>query len=100
MEIIMSIKENGKSHIHIYKDGNGTLSPWGDSKFNYKKRNMFISEYGVSGESNERKFAISIRVDGRDSNEGEYKLTQMNFNEDELRNLRDSIDILLKGETE
>lgn len=88
--------ENKKYYIHAYKEGTGTINPRGANSFHYKNQNMFISEY-KNNNSLDRKFVISIRLDGRNEHKGKCRLTQMNFNEIELMELRNQIDNLLNA---
>lgn len=81
--------------LRIVNKGRGVISLKASDKFPYKQQNMFISEFKVNG-SEERKFVVSIRLDGEGSESGRVKLSQMNFNENELLELRNNIDELLK----
>jgi hypothetical protein len=94
------IKENGKPCVKLSKIGNGTVNPRSEERFDYKKQNMFISEFKIKNKEHPRKFVVSIRIDGNQKDEGKCKLTQMNFDESELLELRNQIDGLLKIKNE
>jgi len=96
MNVEYKLKENGKPLVTFKNTRmSGTLSPMNSNKFNYSAVNLFISEFRVSSEMNERKFIIAMRMDGTYKNKGQYRATQMGFDENELMELRDNIDKLL-----
>jgi hypothetical protein len=96
MKITTKIKSNGKPCIHINRETNGTRF-LGIKRipFHIKRDNLFITELRVNSRIPERKFVISIRNDGKGKNDKEYILSQMNFNEVELLQLRDSINNII-----
>lgn len=91
MKIEYRVKENGKSCINLIKTTKGKT---GD--FNHNKQNLFLNEYKLNNNnSKERRFVVSIRLDGCGKNDGYYKMSQMNFNKEELEELRNQIDKIL-----
>lgn len=98
MKSCLYIKDNGMSCLHMMKEGNGIINASGDNRFEYCRQSLFISEYKInkSNIDNERKFVLSVRLDGGKKDEGRCKLTQMNFNEFELFALRNRIDEMLR----
>ena len=87
----IEIKENGKPMIKLSKKCNGTLG-----KMRHTKANVFLSEQKInpSASDQSRSFTLVIRNDGID---GEYKMGQLSFlKEEDLIQLRDSIDLMLK----
>ncbi len=97
MNIDVRVKDNGKKVIHVTKSGTGVINPRGNRQFKYMKQNMFISEYNSSDmdKNHKRKFVVSIRLDGKDDDLGDYRLTQISFDESELRELKFQLDKLL-----
>ena len=88
MERSYIIRKNGKPMIRLSKKFSGRI---GDMAV--KRVNIHIIENKNKIDESDRRFIISIREDGK--NTGEYKIAQINFNEEELKELRDNIDIIL-----
>jgi len=90
------IKRNGKPQIKISKKLHSTYGFMSGNPFSSKEGNIFINELKVNSiKRTFRKFIISIRNIGTGKNEGEYRIQQLNLDESELLELRNSIDILL-----
>ncbi|MFI2856918.1 hypothetical protein ACH6EH_07230 [Paenibacillus sp. JSM ZJ436] len=93
MEFTLEKTSASMPRLRVVNKGRGIINPKAN-EFPYKQENMFISEFKVNGRK-ERKFVISIRLDGEGSEIGRFKLSQMDFNEDQLLELRNKIDELL-----
>lgn len=93
MEFNLRVGDDGMPCIHASVVGSGVVYPRGDHRFEYSKQNMYMSEYKIKGCQDQRRFIISIRLDGID---GKCKLTQMNFRHDDMLELRNKIDELLR----
>ena len=88
MERSYIIRKNGKPMIRLSKKFSGRI---GDMAV--ERVNIHIIENNNKIDESDRRFIISIREYGK--NPGEYKIAQINFNEAELKELRDNIDIIL-----
>lgn len=96
MEFNYSIGHNGKPKIHISKDIHSTLFSGNNKTFKCKKVAMTILESNVrSIRPQPRKFVISIRMDGERENEGQFRLSQMSFDYDDLQELYNQIGVML-----
>jgi hypothetical protein len=90
---------NGKSSYKISREYSSMTTFRGINRvpFYIKQDNMFITELKVNSKIPERKFIISIRRDGKGKNDREYILSQMEFNTNELLQVRDCIDNILNN---
>ncbi|MNK78411.1 hypothetical protein D3C87_980430 [compost metagenome] len=97
MNSCLYIKDNGMSCLHMIKEGKGIIYASGDNRFEYCKQNLFISEYKTNkpNTDGERRFVLSVRLDGSNKDDGRCKLTQMNFTKFELLDLKNRIDEML-----
>ncbi|WP_405101590.1 hypothetical protein [Oceanobacillus sp. FSL H7-0719] len=94
MEIKFERKDNGKQQVAIRKNTSLHLNWGSDSQFSCNKVNMFISELKTNS-AQPREFAVSMRMDGHKDNRGHHRLTQMQFTEEELRQVREQINTML-----
>lgn len=95
MNVNYKIKENGKPTLHISRDESGvTFNQTTGDKFKYTKSNLFIAESKINNprRKGQRNFVLSVRLDG---DCGDYKMSQIKFNEEELPILRDNINKIL-----
>lgn len=100
LKIQSEIKPNGKPCVKISKEINGIIhNGINNTKFHCGKENLFIIEQKVNSPiiDAKRNFIVSIRRDGIKNNQGEFILSQMSFDEDELQKLRESIDSILNN---
>jgi hypothetical protein len=97
MNIESTIGSNRKPCVHISREYSSMTTYRGVHRvpFHIKKDNLFVTELRVNSRIPQRKFVISIRRDGRGNNSGEYILSQMEFSEVELLQLRDSINNII-----
>lgn len=96
METFFRINTNGKPMAKLYKDNSSTIFSKNNILFHYSRANMFINEFKTNSLiKQQRSFAITIRLDGNYKNSGEYKMSQMEFTEEELIKLRNNIDRIL-----
>lgn len=95
---ILKPRANGKPMLQMYREVEGEkyLINRLREKFHIGKENLFLIEKKVnSSVPTIRKFVLSVRNDGKGSNSGEHKLSQIDFDERELKLLRDCIDDIL-----
>ncbi|MBZ9622925.1 hypothetical protein G9F71_008665 [Clostridium sp. FP2] len=100
METNYKISDNGKPKVSFSKEFK-SLAQFDrvtGATFKIGKETLFISESKVNShrESVERSFHISLRQDGVGRNIGEYSLSQMQFNKEELLIVRDNINKLIE----
>ncbi|MFJ8528463.1 hypothetical protein [Bacillus sp. NPDC094106] len=94
MKIKSTRDKNGKLKKHLSKEAIQIIGG-----FHCRKTNMFIIEKQKNNLSKEplRKFVISMRLDGNNQNNHEFKMAQMDFNEEELIQLKEQIEDILSN---
>ena len=102
MEINYKVGDNGKPRVNFSKDYSGLTqyNHISSEKFNIGKVTLFLAEYNLNNptENDKREFVMSLRQDGRSKNIGEYRLSQMKLNKDELIDIRNNINKMLDEE--
>lgn len=94
MKIEYKTKNNNHS-IVLSKKVNGIIKQFKEKSMKIIQQNTFIHENKSSIDNNEvRTFTLVIRQDGIN---GDFKMSQMNYSEQELYQLRNSIDDLLNN---